>query len=130
MTGRDMTRAVALALWIGGFAIGTVTHALELGAGGWMPYRFAPDGFNLFWTMLVFVAPLVIGLCGAGKAICNYVTSTRSPIYPRGGATRLAVEKARLTRLGSPPYDRVLHDPHFPPRRHGACLFPPGDPLR
>jgi hypothetical protein len=47
-------------LWIAGFAIGTATHLLELLRFGFLPYRFAPAPFNLFWTALVLIDPLVV----------------------------------------------------------------------
>jgi hypothetical protein len=55
-----MSQRIVLALWITGFAIGTLTHALTLGRYGWLPYRFVPLPVNLFWTLLALLDPATI----------------------------------------------------------------------
>lgn len=49
---------IAKILWSIGFAIGTISHALDISMFGWLPYEFMPLGFNLYWTSLVFLDPL------------------------------------------------------------------------
>jgi membrane protein HdeD len=45
-----------------GFVIGGAFHLRDIVAGGWMPYRFAPDAMNLFWTMLLPLDLIAAGL--------------------------------------------------------------------
>ncbi len=45
-----------------GFAVGIVTHTVELISGGWLPYTSVPLWKNIYWTSLTFLDPLVIVL--------------------------------------------------------------------
>lgn len=44
------------------FLIGGLTHVHDIVRGGWLPYRFAPDGINLFWSLLSVLDLLVVAL--------------------------------------------------------------------
>ena len=49
-------------LWTAGFLVGTATHAMDIAAGGLLPYDFAPLWMNTYWTSLTLLDPLVIAL--------------------------------------------------------------------
>jgi hypothetical protein len=53
---------VALVIYSVCFAIGCSTHALDIVRGGWLPYRFAPIGINIFWSLLAVLDPLTVVL--------------------------------------------------------------------
>ena len=53
---------VALIIWTAAFLIGAANHGRDIAAGGWLPYRFAPLGCNVFWTMLLPVDLAVVAL--------------------------------------------------------------------
>jgi len=57
--GAGLSRAGVIAA---GFTIGAGFHARDIAVGGWMPYGFAPDAMNLFWTMLLPVDAAAAGL--------------------------------------------------------------------
>jgi len=50
-------RAIQL-VWIAGFLVGTVTHVLELVAGGFDTYGEFPPALRLFWVSLTLIDPL------------------------------------------------------------------------
>jgi hypothetical protein len=60
---------IALAVWTLAFLIGASNHARELAAGGWLPYRFAPIGCNIFWTTLLPIDVAVAALLWLRRAI-------------------------------------------------------------
>lgn len=53
-------RRIVLSIWIAAFLIGTVSHARDVLAGGWLPYDFAPTALNWLWSLL-----LPLDLCAA-----------------------------------------------------------------
>ena len=52
----------AVAVLAAGFAIGTVTHTLQLVTRGWVVFDAAPTWMNVYWTSLTFLDPLAIML--------------------------------------------------------------------
>lgn len=44
------------------FLIATFNHARDLWHGGFLPYRHAPLGFNVYWTSLTLLDPLTVVL--------------------------------------------------------------------
>lgn len=66
MTGRtprpDRGPRLVRALWIAGFAIGTVSHVLDLATAGLDVYAGHPLALRAFWVSLTVLDPLVIGL--------------------------------------------------------------------
>jgi hypothetical protein len=42
--------------------IGTLVHTIDIARGGWLPYRYAPFGANLFWSLLAILDPAVVVL--------------------------------------------------------------------
>lgn len=54
---RRLGRAIQL-VWIAGFLIGTVTHVLELVAGGVETYGDFPPTLRVFWVSLTLLDPL------------------------------------------------------------------------
>ena len=57
---------LALAVYLGGFGYGAVTHAADFVRFGWWPYQTGPAAFTLFWNMLVFLDAAVVALLLAG----------------------------------------------------------------
>lgn len=55
---KSVVERLVVGVLVAGFAIGTLTHALQLIDGGWLPYRFAPVWMNVYWTALTFLDPL------------------------------------------------------------------------
>jgi hypothetical protein len=53
---------IVLAIYILCFAAATLNHLLDFLRGGWLPYTTGPALLTLFWTALVLLDPLVIGL--------------------------------------------------------------------
>ena len=49
---------VVLAVWIGGFLIGTTTHVLDLVSGGWDTYSEFPLALRVFWVSLTILDPI------------------------------------------------------------------------
>ncbi|WP_244936849.1 hypothetical protein [Leptospira brenneri] len=45
-----------------GFGVGTISHAIDTFRLGFLGYTFAPMVFNVFWTSLLFLDPIVIFL--------------------------------------------------------------------
>ena len=39
---------------------GTKNHIIDIWNGGFLPYTYAPMGFNVYWTSLTFLDPLAI----------------------------------------------------------------------
>lgn len=54
---RRLGRAIQL-VWIAGFLIGTVSHVLELVAGGVDTYGEFPSPLRVFWVSLTLIDPL------------------------------------------------------------------------
>lgn len=61
-----LAQAAALAVYLAAFAVATFRHASDLLRFGWLPYDFAPQPLNAFWTSLTFLDPLVIVLLVTG----------------------------------------------------------------
>ena len=57
---------MALGVYIVGFGAGTFNHVADIWRSGWLPYRFAPIGLNMFWTALTVLDPLVVVALAAG----------------------------------------------------------------
>lgn len=53
---------IVFSIYCIGFFIGTVSHSFDILNLGFLGYTFAPFAFNVFWTSLVFLDPLVIVL--------------------------------------------------------------------
>lgn len=51
-----------LAVWIVGFLIGTISHILDLAAGGLQTYAEFPAALRLFWVSLAILDPVVVVL--------------------------------------------------------------------
>lgn len=49
---------IAKIIWTVGFVVGTISHAIDISIGGWLPYDFRPLPFNIYWTSLVVLDPL------------------------------------------------------------------------
>jgi hypothetical protein len=49
---------LAVAVLVAGFAIGTVTHTLQLVTRGWVVFDAVPKWMNIYWTSLTFLDPL------------------------------------------------------------------------
>jgi hypothetical protein len=60
----DRAPRVIRALWITGFAVGTVSHVLDLATTGTDLYAGHPLGLRAFWVPLTVLDPLVIALLG------------------------------------------------------------------
>ena len=60
-------QAAALTVYLAAFGIATARHASDILRKGWLPYDFAPQPLNVFWTSLTFLDPLVIILLVAGR---------------------------------------------------------------
>jgi hypothetical protein len=60
----DRAPRVIRALWIAGFAVGTVSHVLDLATAGTDVYAGHPLGLRAFWVSLTVLDPLVIALLG------------------------------------------------------------------
>lgn len=51
---------IFLLIYVFGFLVGTISHGLDILAGEFLGYSFAPMAFNLFWSSLIIIDPLVI----------------------------------------------------------------------
>ena len=57
------------------FTAGSVLHVVDIAHGGWLPYRFAPDLVNMFWSSLAVLDGLTAVLlwtkrrCGLALAL-------------------------------------------------------------
>jgi hypothetical protein len=60
--GPERGPRVVRALWIAGFAVGTVSHVLDLATAGADVYAGHPLGLRAFWVSLTVLDPLVIAL--------------------------------------------------------------------
>ena len=58
----DRGPRVVRALWIAGFAVGTVSHVLDLATAGLDVYAGHPLALRAFWVSLTALDPLVIAL--------------------------------------------------------------------
>ena len=56
-----MISKICIFIYVALFAIGGGIHLLDIVQSGWMPYNYAPDWMNLYWTSLVFFDFAVIG---------------------------------------------------------------------
>jgi hypothetical protein len=59
---KRLQKNVVLAIYILCFAGATLNHSLDFLRGGWLPYRSGPIRLRFFWTVLVILDPVVIGL--------------------------------------------------------------------
>jgi hypothetical protein len=59
---KRLQKNVVLAIYILCFAEATLNHSLDFLQGGWLPYRSGPIPLRFFWTLLVILDPVVIGL--------------------------------------------------------------------
>jgi hypothetical protein len=57
---QDRTARIIIVLYVCAFAVGTVSHVLDIARGGWLPYRQYALALNAFWTALTFLDPLAI----------------------------------------------------------------------
>ena len=55
-------KAVCIAVYVILFAIGGSVHLSHIIEDGWLPYTYAPDWINSYWTSLVFFDFIAIGL--------------------------------------------------------------------
>jgi hypothetical protein len=60
MVRSNLSERIALAVYSVCFLYGTLAHAIDIARGGWLPYRYAPFGANLFWSLLVILDPSVV----------------------------------------------------------------------
>lgn len=60
---------VILVVWIVGFLIGTVTHVLDLVAGGWDTYAEYPLALRLFWVSLTILDPITATLLALRRRV-------------------------------------------------------------
>jgi hypothetical protein len=60
MARSNLSERIALAVYSVCFLYGTLAHAIDIVRGGWLPYRYAPFGANLFWSLLTILDPLVV----------------------------------------------------------------------
>jgi hypothetical protein len=67
---RVLVAAQAIVLTYGG-----VVHVVQLAAGGWPPYRWAPAWLAVYFTALTLLDPLAAGLLLARRAIGLYLGS-------------------------------------------------------
>lgn len=51
-----------ISIYLIGFGIGTISHAMDMVKLGFLGYTFAPFVLNVFWTSLLVLDPLVIVL--------------------------------------------------------------------
>ena len=58
---------IALAVYVGCFAIGAVNHGRDFVALGWRPYAFAPLALEAFWTSLLLLDIGVVILLLLGR---------------------------------------------------------------
>jgi len=56
-----MISKICIFIYVALFDIGRGIHLLDIVQSGWMPYNYAPDWMNLYWTSLVFFDFAVIG---------------------------------------------------------------------
>ena len=59
---KSVAQHIVVSLWVCAFVVGTVSHALDIVRGGWLPYTRYALGLNLFWTALTFADPLAVFL--------------------------------------------------------------------
>lgn len=55
---RSIIERAAVVVLVSGFAIGTVTHTLQLVSTGWIVFDDAPTWMNVYWTALTLLDPL------------------------------------------------------------------------
>lgn len=55
---RITVERLILAVLVAGFAIGMLTHTLQLVNGGWVVFQAAHTWMNVYWTALTFLDPL------------------------------------------------------------------------
>jgi len=58
---------MVLAVYVAGFAIGVMSHGRDFWTHGWRPYRSGVVPLDAFWTALVVLDALVIGLLLTGR---------------------------------------------------------------
>jgi hypothetical protein len=59
---KSLQKNVVLAIYILCFAEATLNHSLDFLRDRWLPYRSGPIPLRFFWTVLVILDPVVIGL--------------------------------------------------------------------
>lgn len=57
---------MCLAIYVGCFSVGVVTHSLDFLARGLRPYSFAPPPLEAFWSALVLLDALTVVLLLTG----------------------------------------------------------------
>lgn len=55
-------KTICIAVYVVLFAIGGCVHLVHIIEDGWLPYSFAPEWMNVYWTSLVFFDFAAIGL--------------------------------------------------------------------
>jgi hypothetical protein len=60
MVRSNLSERIALAVYSVCFLYGTLAHAIDIARGGWLPYRYAPFGANVFWSLLAILDPSVV----------------------------------------------------------------------
>ena len=60
-------RRISVLLIAAAFLTGAAFHARDILAEGWMPYSFAPDPMNMFWTALLPLDLAVVALIAAKR---------------------------------------------------------------
>jgi hypothetical protein len=109
---------IIISIYVLAFAAASAFHAADVIRWGWLPYRFAPLPLNAFWTALLFLDPIVVGLFFVGRlrsavifAICIMVADVAANSYAFFGlgypefAVSLQLQTAFLGFvLGSAPY--------------------------
>jgi len=69
--GSDWRVRLALAVYIGCFGYGAITHAADFVQIGWLPYRAGLPVMNLFWNLLVVLDAAVVALLLARWRRCG-----------------------------------------------------------
>jgi len=67
MAKGSLVARVALAGYIICFLVGVSAHARDFLAAGWRPYRWASPPLEVFWTSLIALNLLVVGLLVDGR---------------------------------------------------------------
>jgi hypothetical protein len=62
MSRSNLSERIALAVYSVCFLYGTLVHAIDIARGGWLPYRYAPFGANVFWSLLAILDPSAVVL--------------------------------------------------------------------
>jgi len=66
MPAEDRRIRATIALYIGGFSVGVLSHARDFLTHGWLPYQWGIPLLDAFWTSLILLDLAVVALLLAG----------------------------------------------------------------